>query len=104
MMIVKMEESELQTNSAVGIGRFLTQKVIQSNMYNKLIKHKVHGACYPTLKANEISNSMLADIYTRESGAFFRSGVVERADCLPTPVNLRQWFGDQRTRRNVQKM
>jgi hypothetical protein len=93
-MVVKTEESELQISSAVGIGRFLTQKVIRPGKCNKLIEHKVHGASYTTLKENEVSNSMLADIYTRKSDAFFRFVVVARADCLPTPVNLRRWFGN----------
>jgi hypothetical protein len=35
---------------------------------------------------------MLTDIYTRRSDAFYQFAVVERADCLPTPVNLWRWF------------
>jgi hypothetical protein len=93
-MVVKTEESELKISSAVGIGRSLTQKVIRPGKYNKLIEHKVHGASYTTLKGNEVSNSMLTDIYTRKSDAFFRFVIVGRADLLPTPVNLRRWFGN----------
>jgi hypothetical protein len=91
-MLVKTEESELKTKTAVGIGHFLTQKVIRPNMYKKLIEHEVHGASFITLKGNEASNKILTDIYTRRSDAFFRFVVVGRADCLPTPVNLRRWF------------
>jgi hypothetical protein len=95
-MIIKTEESELQTISAVGIGRFLTQNVIRPGKYKQLIEHEVHGATYTTLKRNDVSNRMLIDIYTRKSDAFFRFVVVGRADCLPTPVNLRRWFRGQR--------
>jgi hypothetical protein len=91
-MLVKTEESELKTNTAVGIGRFLAQKVIRTDLYKKLIQHEVHRASYHTLKGNEVSNSMLTDIYMRKSDAFFRFTVVGRADCLPKPVNLRRWF------------
>jgi hypothetical protein len=91
-MVVKTEGSELQISSAVGIGRFLTQKVIRPSRYNKLIEHKVHGATYTTLNENNVSNSMLTDIYTRNSDAFFQFDVVGRLDCLPTPANLRRWF------------
>jgi hypothetical protein len=95
-MLVKTEESELKTKTADGIGHFLTQKVIRPNLYEKLIAHEVHGASYTTLKANEVSNKMLVDIYSRRSDAFFRFTIVGRADCLPTPVNLRRWFEDRR--------
>jgi hypothetical protein len=95
-MLVKTEESELKTNTAVGIGRFLTQKVIRTDLYKKLIQHQVHGASCNTLNGNEVSNSMLTDIYMRKSDAFFRFTVVGRADCLPTPINLRRWFQDIR--------
>jgi hypothetical protein len=36
-MVVKTEEPEIKPNAAVGIGRFLTQKVIRPGMYNNLI-------------------------------------------------------------------
>jgi 5-keto 4-deoxyuronate isomerase len=86
-MLVKTEESELITKTAVGIGRFLTQKVVRPDMYKKLITHEVDGATYTTLKGNDVSNSMPTNIYTRRSDTFFRFLVVGRADCLPTPVN-----------------
>jgi hypothetical protein len=89
-MLVKTEESELKTKTAVGIGHFLTQKVIRPNMYKKLIEHEVHGASFTTLKGNEASNKILTDICTRRSDAFFRFVVVGRADCLPIPANLRR--------------
>jgi hypothetical protein len=98
-LIVKTEESEFKTRTAVGVGRFLTQKVIRPAKFKKLVEHEVHGASYVTLKGNETSNSILTNIYTRKSDAFFRFVVVGRADCLPTPVNLRRWFGDDREER-----
>jgi hypothetical protein len=95
-MIVKTEKSELKTKTAVGIGCCLTQKVIRSDIQKKLIGYEIHGANYTTLKVNEVSNSMLTNIYTRKSETFFRFVVVGRADCLLTPVNLRRWFEDER--------
>jgi hypothetical protein len=94
-LILKTTESELKTKTAVGIGRFLTQKVIRAEKIEKLMSHQVHGASYTTLKGNEPSNAMLTNIYTHRSDAFFRFVVVGRADCLPTPVNLQRWFGDR---------
>jgi hypothetical protein len=35
---------------------------------------------------------ILRNIYTRKSDTFFRFTVVGRADCLPTPVNVRRWL------------
>jgi hypothetical protein len=62
--IVKSEELELETTTAVRIGRFLTQKVIRPKKINKLIEHQLHGASYTTLKGNEVSNGMPTNIYT----------------------------------------
>jgi hypothetical protein len=61
-MIVKTEESEYKTKTAVGVGRFLTQKVIRSDKYKQLIAHEVHETSYTTLKGNEISNIILINI------------------------------------------
>jgi hypothetical protein len=94
-MIVKTEESEFKTRTAVGIGRFLTQKVIRSDKYKQLITHEVHRASYTTLKRNEISNTILTNIYSRKSNTFFRFVVVGRAYYLLTLVNLRRWFADR---------
>jgi hypothetical protein len=94
-MIIKSGESELKTKIATGIGRFLTQKLVRSKKYEKLIQHPVHEMSSTTLKDSATSNAMLTDIYTRRSDAFFRFTVVGRADCLPTPANLRRWFNDR---------
>jgi hypothetical protein len=95
-LILKTSESEYKTKTPVGIGRFLTQKLIRADKIQRLICHEVHGASYTTLKENDSSNSMLTNIYTRRTDAFFRFVVVGRADCLPTPANLHRWFGDRR--------
>jgi hypothetical protein len=94
-MMITTAESEHKTKTATGIGRYLTQKIIRKNKIDKLMQYKVHGASYSTLKMNQVSNAMLTNIYTRKSDTFFRFVVVGRADCLPTPVNLRRWFGQQ---------
>jgi hypothetical protein len=91
-MIVSTDGSVYKTRSAEGISRFLTQKVIRQEKYKKLITHEVHGATYTTLRDNEVSNRGLTDIHTHKSDAYFRFMVVGRADCLPTPANLQQWF------------
>jgi hypothetical protein len=91
-MIVKTEESEYKTRTAMGIGRFLTQKVSRPDKFRKLIGHEGHGATYTTLKGNEVSNYNLTDVYTDKSDADFRFLVVGRADCFPTPLNLQRWF------------
>jgi hypothetical protein len=94
-MVVKTEESEFKTKTPVGIGRFLTQKVIRPNQIKKLIEHETHGASFITLKENDVSDAMLTNISTKKSDTFFRSVVVGRADCLPTPANLHRWFPDR---------
>jgi hypothetical protein len=63
-IVVKNGGSEQKTNSAIGIGRFLTQKVVRPDKYRKLIAHQVHGASYTTLQANDVSNRILTDIHT----------------------------------------
>lgn len=87
-MIMKIEKSEFQTKTVIGVGRFLTQKIIRVDKIEKLIGHEVHGANFTMLKKKEISNSMLTNIYMRRSNAFFCFIVVRRADCLPTLMNL----------------
>jgi hypothetical protein len=84
-MVIRTGESEFQTKPAIGIGRFLTQEIVRVKKIIELMKHEVHGASFSTLKMNEVSNSMLTNIYTRRSDAFFRFVVIGRVDCLPTP-------------------
>jgi hypothetical protein len=91
-MLARMNKSEFKNKTAVDLGRFLTQRVIRRDKFAKLVEHKVHGATYTTLKDNEASNTILKNIYTRKSDAFFRFTVAGRADCLPTPVNVKRWL------------
>jgi hypothetical protein len=94
-MIVSAGDAEFKTKTPVGIGRFLAQEIIRADKIEKQIQQDVHGASFATLKENEVSNAMLADISTRRSDAFHRFTVVGRADCLPTPVNLQRWRHDR---------
>jgi hypothetical protein len=71
-MIIKTEESEMKTNLAIGIGRFLTQKVVRSRKIKSLLEKLKHGAMFATLKDNQISNKILSDAKTMKSDAFFR--------------------------------
>jgi hypothetical protein len=89
-MIVKTEDSEYKTRTAMGIGRFLTQKVIRPDKFRKPIGHEAHGATYTTLKGNQVFNHNLTGVHTHKSDAHFPFLVVGRADCLPTPVNLQR--------------
>jgi hypothetical protein len=75
-MTIKSGESELKTTTAVGIGCFLTQKLVRVKKFEKLIQHQLHGASYTTLQNNESSNAILTDVYTRRSDAFYRFTVV----------------------------
>jgi hypothetical protein len=63
-MVVKTEGPEINTNTTVSIGLFLTQKIVRANMYKSLIQHEVHGTSYTTLKVNKVSNSMITNGYT----------------------------------------
>jgi hypothetical protein len=94
-MILKESEFEDQTKTAVGIGRFLIQKILRSDEIEKLIEDKCHGACFTTLKNNEVSNSILMDVTTRRKVAFLPFMIVGRAESLPTPANRQPWFHDQ---------
>jgi hypothetical protein len=99
VMKIKSGESEVKTKTktktAVGIGRFLTQKLVRAKKIERLVQHNVHGASLTTPKNDDTSNSMLADIYTRESDALYHFVIFGRADCLPTPINAQRWFGDR---------
>jgi hypothetical protein len=91
-MQLKNQESEYNTKTAVGIGHYLTQKILRPEKRMKLLEHKCHGASFTTLENSEPSNAALTDVYTRRTDAFFRFMVVGRADCLPTPANLKRWY------------
>jgi hypothetical protein len=92
MMRIGTEVLEFKTKTAVGIGRFLTQKIVRPQKIEKLMQHNVHGASFNTLRSNEVSTCMLTNISTKKSDAFFRYVVAARADCLPTPANIGRWY------------
>jgi hypothetical protein len=92
-MVVATPESRQKVKSAIGIGHFVTQRVVRSEKLKKLIGKEVDGASSTTLQANEVSNLNLTDVDGYRSDAYFRFLVVGRADCVPTPANPARWFG-----------
>jgi hypothetical protein len=94
---LKATESEKRTCSAIGVGRYLTQKVIRPRKLERLLAKEKHGATFPTLRDNPISNGILIDAKTTRSDAFFRFVVAGRADLLPTPANIEQWYKKPRS-------
>jgi hypothetical protein len=86
-MVVRTDTSKHKTKIAVGIGRFLTQKVIRPQKLDSLLQHEVHGATYTTLPGNAVLNTILMNMRTRRTDAFFRYVVAARADYLSTPGN-----------------
>jgi hypothetical protein len=90
-MVVRTDTPKYKTKIAIGIGRFLTQKVIRPRKLDSPLRHEVHGASFATLPGNEISNTILMNMRARRTDAFFRYAVAARADCLPMPVNIGQW-------------
>jgi hypothetical protein len=83
-MVVVTPESEQKVKSAIGIGHFLTQRVVRPEKLKKLIAKEVHRASYTTLQANEVSNLNLTDVYGYKSDAYFRFLVVgEQIVCRP---------------------
>jgi hypothetical protein len=91
-MVVRTDTSKYRTKIAVGIGRFLTQKVIRPQKLDSLLQHEVHGASFATLRGNEVSNTILMNVRARRTDAFFRYVVAVRGDCLPPPVNIGRWY------------
>jgi hypothetical protein len=91
-MVVRTDMSIYKTKTAVGIGRFLTQKVIRPRKLDSLLRQEVHRANFATLRGNEVSNTILMNVRARRTDAFFRYVVAARADCRPTPVNIGWWY------------
>jgi hypothetical protein len=92
VMVISTNELEKKTDSAVGIGHYLTQKVVRPRMFKRLLEKEKHEATFATLENNLISNGILTDAKTTKSNAFFRFTVAARADLLPTPANVEQWY------------
>jgi hypothetical protein len=89
------EEKEWTAKNALGLGRVLTQNVIRKKWAKKLQEMTTHGASYITLENDKIGNAMLKEVKAMRSDAFYRFTVAARADCLPTPNNIRKWFGGE---------
>jgi hypothetical protein len=77
---------------AVGIGRYLIQKVIRSQKFERLLRKEKYGAIFATLENNLVSNKMLTDAKTTKSDAFFRFTMAARANVLPISANIEQWY------------
>jgi hypothetical protein len=90
-IFVRTDTSKYKTKIAVGISRFLTQKVIWPRKLNSLLRYEVHGASLAELRGNEVLNTILINVHTRRTDAFFRYFVAARTDCLPTSVNIGRW-------------
>jgi hypothetical protein len=95
-MVIKADESEKKTNSAIGISRYLTQKIMRPRKTETLLKKEKHKITFATLEDNLVSNKILTDAKTMKSNAFFRFTVAARADVLPTPANIQQWYHQPR--------
>jgi hypothetical protein len=96
-VVIKTRESEIKTNTATRIGRFLTQKVVRSQKIASLLTKEKYGAPFKTLKGNMVSNKILTDAKTTKSDAFFGFTVAARADLLLMPANIEQLFDQPRT-------
>jgi 5-keto 4-deoxyuronate isomerase len=94
---MKMKRTQKKIKKG-GICRFPTQKLIEANEIQKSIQHEVHGASSTTLKNSGVSNTIILNIHTRRSDAFFHFArvlvLVRQADLLPTPVSSQPWFTD----------
>jgi hypothetical protein len=95
-MVIDAHGSEKKTNYAVGIGRYLTQTVVPRQNIETLLRKEKRGATFVTLEDNLVSNTMLIDTRTIKSEAFFRLTIAARANLLPTPANIQQWYHQQR--------
>jgi hypothetical protein len=89
-MVIKANELEKKTNSAVGIGCYLTQKVVRPRTIEILLRKEKHGATFTTLEDNLVSNKMPTDPRTMKPDEFFQFTVAARTDILPTQANIQQ--------------
>jgi ureidoglycolate hydrolase len=89
-MVLKGQELEYNSKTAVSVGRFRAQKILGPDKIEKLIQHPCHGGSFITLKSNEGSNSIMTDTSTRGTDAFLHFMKVGRADYLPTPDNIQK--------------
>jgi hypothetical protein len=88
-LVILAEKSEMKINSAVGIGRFLTQKVARPQKIKSFLAKEKHGARFATLENNLISIKILRDAKTMKSDAFFWFTGAASADVPPTQANIK---------------
>jgi hypothetical protein len=75
LLVINAHRSE-KTNAAVEIGRYLTEKIVTPQKFEKLISKEKHGATLPTFENNLVSREMLTDAKTTRSDAFFKFTVI----------------------------
>jgi hypothetical protein len=61
LLVIKAHGPEKKTNSAVGIDRYLTQKVLRPQKAETLSRKIKHGVTLAALENNLVSNKMLTD-------------------------------------------
>jgi hypothetical protein len=66
-------------------------------IFKALLEKEKHGATFTTLENNLISNRTLIDVKNPRPNAVFRFTPAARADLLPTPANVEQWYRKPRT-------
>jgi hypothetical protein len=92
LRVIKANGSDKKIDAAVGIGRYVAQKVVRQLKFEKLTSRQKRGATFATLENNLMSIKMPMDAKTTRSDAFFRFTVVARADVFPTPSAVEQWY------------
>jgi hypothetical protein len=56
-MQLKNQESGYKTRTGIGIGHYLSQKILRLEKRMKLLEHKCHAASFTTLENNQRSNA-----------------------------------------------
>jgi hypothetical protein len=87
-MVIKTNGSKKKTNFTVGVGHYLTQKVVQSRKIETFLRKEKYGATFATLEDNLVTNKMLTGAKIMKSDAFFRLTVAAMADILAAPANI----------------
>jgi hypothetical protein len=87
-LVFRADGLEKKTNSAVGIDRYLTEKVLRLRSFRKLLDKENHGPTFALLEDNLVSNRILIDARTTRSDAFFRFVVAQRLMFSPRQQTL----------------
>jgi hypothetical protein len=72
LLVIKANGPEKKPDAAIGIGRYLVQKVTRSQKFERPIKKEKHRTTFATLGNNLVSKKMFTDAKTARSHAFFR--------------------------------